>query len=74
MRSTVGSRPEGGVPTGRMGAGEQRSAERGSPAYPPGRASSCGGRRAAAPPRGIAAALSERAAQRTLAASEGGDG
>ena len=36
-RGTVSSRPEGGVPTGRIGAGEQRSAERGSPAYPPGR-------------------------------------
>jgi hypothetical protein len=30
-------RPEGGVLTGRMCAGEQRSAARGSPAYPPGR-------------------------------------
>ena len=36
-RGSVGSRPEGGVPTGRMGAGEQRSGARGSPAYPPGR-------------------------------------
>ena len=30
-------RPEGGVPPGRIGAGEQRSAARGSPVYPPGR-------------------------------------
>jgi hypothetical protein len=29
--------PEGSALTGRMGAGEQRSAERGSPVYPPGR-------------------------------------
>ena len=36
-RNTTVPGPEGSALTGRMGAGEQRSAERGSPAYPPGR-------------------------------------
>ena len=58
-----------------MGAGEQRSAERGSPVYPPGRQEALRSvPRSAASHGGFAAGrASERAAQRTLAAGEGGE-